>query len=164
MPIRSSPFCMYACWHWEKLVVGSLVPRHPIISNARSGCLGMRLGSGLMCTINYIVAKCPGLAGTVLEFAPMSRLCPGLPDFAALSRNPVRLHKWRCGTSINSVYYRISVRISRCLVGVAVHNRPKVGVVHKFSHALYVHSFYFLLCPGLSAYKLGNYAIIHTYK
>ena len=59
----------------------------------------------------------------------MSRLCPGLPDFAALSRNPARLHKWRCGTSINSVYFRISVRISRCLVGVAVHNRPKVGVV-----------------------------------
>ena len=59
----------------------------------------------------------------------MSRLCPGLPDFAALSRNPARLYKWRCGTSINSVYYRISVRISRCLVGVAVHDRPKVGVV-----------------------------------
>ena len=59
----------------------------------------------------------------------MSRLCPGLPDFAALSRNPARLHKWRCGTSINSVYYRISVRISRYLVGVAIHNRPKVGVV-----------------------------------
>ena len=76
-----------------------------------------------------IVAKCPGLAGTVPDFGPMSRLCPGLPDFAALSRNPARLHKWRCGTSINSVYYRISVRISRCLVGVAVHNRPKVGVV-----------------------------------
>ena len=40
-----------------------------------------------------IVAKCPGLAGTVPEFGPMSRLCPGLPDFAALSRNPARLHK-----------------------------------------------------------------------
>ena len=79
--------------------------------------------------MNTIVAKCPGLAGTVPDFGPMSRLCPGLPDFAALSRNPARLHKWRCGTSINSVYYRISVRISRCLVGVAVHNRPKVGVV-----------------------------------
>ena len=77
----------------------------------------------------HIVAKCPGLAGTVPDFGPMSRLCPGLPDFAALSRNPARLHKWRCGTSINSVYYRISVRISRCLVGVTVHNRPKVGVV-----------------------------------
>ena len=76
-----------------------------------------------------IVAKCPGLAGTVPEFGPMSRLCPGLPDFAALSRNPARLYKRRCGTSINSVYYRISVRISRCLVGVAVHDRPKVGVV-----------------------------------
>ena len=59
----------------------------------------------------------------------MSRLCPALPDFAALSRNPARLYKWRCGTSINSVYYRISVRISRCLVGVAAHDRPKVGVV-----------------------------------
>ena len=78
---------------------------------------------------NNIVAKCPGLAGTVPEFGPMSRLCPGLPDFAALSRNPARLYKWRCGTSINSVYYRISVRISRCLVGVAVHDRPKVCVV-----------------------------------
>ena len=76
-----------------------------------------------------IVAKCPGLAGTVPEFGPMSRLCPALPDFAALSRNPARLYKWRCGTSINSVYYRISVRISRCLVGVAAHDRPKVGVV-----------------------------------
>ena len=76
-----------------------------------------------------IVAKCPGLAGTVPEFGSMSRLCPGLPDFAALSRNPARLYKWRCGTSINSVYYRISVRKSRCLVGVAVHDRPKVGVV-----------------------------------
>ena len=76
-----------------------------------------------------IVAKCPGLAGTVPEFGPMSRLCLGLPDFAALSRNPARLYKWRCGTSINSVYYRISVRISRCLVGMAVHDRPKVGVV-----------------------------------
>ena len=50
-----------------------------------------------------IVAKCPGLAGTVPEFGPMSRLCPGLPDFTALSRNPARLHNWRCGTSINSV-------------------------------------------------------------
>ena len=77
----------------------------------------------------HIVAKCPSLAGTVPEFGPMSRLCPGLPDFAALSRNPAQLHKWRCGTSINSVYYRISVRISRYLVGVAVRNRPKVGVV-----------------------------------
>ena len=85
-----------------------------------------------------IVAKCPGLAGTVPEFGPMSRLCPGLPDFAALSRNPAQLHKWRCGTSMNSVYYRISVRISRCLVGVAVHNRPKVGVVRKFSRALII--------------------------
>ena len=26
-------------------------------------------------------------------------------------------------------YYRISVRISQCLVGVAVNDRPKVGVV-----------------------------------
>ena len=76
-----------------------------------------------------IVAKCPGLARTVPVFGPMSRLCPSLPDFAALSRNPARLHKWRCGTSINSVHYRISVCISRCLVGVAIHNRPKVGVV-----------------------------------
>ena len=77
----------------------------------------------------FIVAKCPDLAGTVPVFGPMSRLCPGLPDFAALSRNPARLHKWRCGTSINSVYYRISARISRCLVGVSIQNRPKMGVV-----------------------------------
>ena len=85
----------------------------------------------------------------------MSRLCPGLPDFAALSRIPARLHKWRCGTSINSVYYRISVRISRCLVGMAIHNCPKVGVVRKISRALRTRS---LLCPSLSCYKLGNYA------
>jgi hypothetical protein len=41
-----------------------------------------------------IVAKCPGMAGTVAEFGPMSRLCPGLPGFAALSRNPARLQVW----------------------------------------------------------------------
>ena len=40
----------------------------------------------------YIVAECPSLAGTVPEFGPMSRLCPGLPDFAALCWNPARLH------------------------------------------------------------------------
>ena len=65
-----------------------------------------------LCEIDTIVAKCPDLAGTVPGFGPMSRLCPGLPDFAALSRIPARLHKWGCGTSTNSVYYRISVRIS----------------------------------------------------
>ena len=27
--------------------------------------------------INSIVAKCPGMAGTVPEFGPMSRQCPG---------------------------------------------------------------------------------------
>ena len=104
-----------------------------------------------------IVAKCPGLAGTVPEFGPMSQLCHGFPDFAALSRNLARLHKWRCGTSINSVYYRISVCISQCLVGVVVHNRLKVGVVHKILHALCKYYIYFLLCPGLSSHKLGNY-------
>ena len=108
-----------------------------------------------------IVAKCPDLAGTVQEFGPMSRLCPGLPDFAALSRIPARLHKWRCGTSTNSVYYRISVRISQCLVGVAIHNRLKVDVVAEewaWSVKFHAHSLYFILCPVLSSYKLGNYA------
>ena len=28
-----------------------------------------------------MIAKCSGLAGTVPEFGPMSRMCPGLPDF-----------------------------------------------------------------------------------
>ena len=41
--------------------------------------------------VGYIVAKCPGLAGTVPEFGPMSRLCPGLPDLVAISRNPARM-------------------------------------------------------------------------
>ena len=109
--------------------------------------------------IHTIVAKCPGLAGTVPVFGPMSRLCPGLPDFAALSRNPAQLHKWRCGTSINSVYYRMSARISRCLVGVAIHYRPKVGVVNKFFAR--INSILYDV-PGLSSHKLGNYDI-HTY-
>ena len=112
-----------------------------------------------------IVAKCPGLAGTVPVFGPMSRLCPGLPDFATLSQNPARLHKWRCGTSINSVHYRISVRISRCLVGVAIHNRPKVGVViRKWAWSINFRAHYFCIlhCPGLSSHKLGNYATFRT--
>ena len=49
---------------------------------------------GLICHDIHIVAKCPGLAGTVPEFGPLSQLCPGLPDFAALSRNPARLEVW----------------------------------------------------------------------
>ena len=47
-----------------------------------------------------VVTKCPGLARTVPEFGPMS----------ALSQNPARLHEWRCGTSINRIYY-----ISACI-------------------------------------------------
>ena len=61
---------------------------------------GSRGVKGCKCTPLCIVAKCPGLVGTVPEFAPMSRLCPGLPDFAALSRNPARLHKWRCSVHV----------------------------------------------------------------
>ena len=34
-----------------------------------------------------IVAKCPGLAGTVLEFRPMSCLCPGWHKIVLMSRN-----------------------------------------------------------------------------
>ena len=113
--------------------------------------------------LDSIVAKCPGLAGTVPVFGPMSRLCPGLPDFAALSRNPARLHKWRCGTSISSVYYRISVRISRYLVGVAIRNRPKVGVViRKWAWSIKFRARFarVIRCPGLSSHKLGNYVIV----
>ena len=43
------------------------------------------------------------------------------------------LHKSGCSTSMNSVYYQIAVHISRYLVGVVVHNRPKVGVVEKWA-------------------------------
>ena len=39
-----------------------------------------------------IVAKCPGLAGTVPEFG-LCWLCPGLSDFIALSQSPAQLHK-----------------------------------------------------------------------
>ena len=51
-----------------------------------------------------IVANRPGMAGTVPEFGPVSRLCPGLPDMVAMSRNTARLHKSGCGSSINLVY------------------------------------------------------------
>ena len=96
----------------------------------------------------------------------MSRLCPGLPDFAALSRNPARLHKWRCGTSINSVHYRISVRISRCLMGVAIHNRPKVGVViRKWAWSINFRARFarvnsILYVVPVSSHKLGNYDLL----
>ena len=62
----------------------------------------MFCGQNLTCIV--IVANHPGMAGTVLEFGPMSRLCPGLPDLIAMSRNPARLHKWGCGSNINLVY------------------------------------------------------------
>ena len=57
----------------------------------------MFCGQNLTCIV--IVANHPGMAGTVLEFGPMSRLCPGLPDLIAMSRNPARLHKWGCGST-----------------------------------------------------------------
>ena len=112
------------------------------------------------------MAKFPGLAGIVPELGPMSRLCPGLPDFTALSRNPARLHKWRCGTSINSVHYRISVRISRCLVGVATHNRPKVGVVvRKWAWSIKFHARFALVNSILYVVPVSpliNLATMHT--
>ena len=76
----------------------------------------------------HIVAKCLGLAGTV-SVSRFLALCPSVYLILqhALSWNPAQLHKWRCGMSINSVHYQISVHISR--VGVAIHKRPKVGVV-----------------------------------
>ena len=40
-----------------------------------------------MCTVlgRSIVAKCPGMAGTVPEFKPMSRACPGLQKITLMS-------------------------------------------------------------------------------
>ena len=75
-----------------------------------------------------IVAKCPGLSGTVPFFWPYVPVVSRFTWLCRLSQNPARLHKWRCGTIIKSVYYRILARISQCLVGVAIHNPPKVGV------------------------------------
>ena len=81
--------------------------------------------------------------------------CPGIQ---------FNLHKWGCGTSTNSVYYRISVHITQFLVGVVVQDRLKVGVVaqtfvwsvENFVYALHA-SCYLLLCLGLSSHELGNY-------
>ena len=70
-----------------------------------------------------IVAKCPGLAGTVLEFGPMSRLCPGLPDFAALSRNPARLHNGGVAQAILSyISPSITLLLHLCSVTVVLDN------------------------------------------
>ena len=33
-------------------------------------------------------------------------LCPGVLNFAALSRTPARLHKWRCGSLYISMFSR----------------------------------------------------------
>ena len=50
-------------------------------------------------------------------------------------------------------------------MSVVVRNRPKVGVVaYKWAWSVNfrAHYIYFLLCPGLSSHKLGNYVIIST--
>lgn len=78
-------------------------------------------------------------------------------DCPALARC---LDKWGCGTSLNPVYYRISVHISRYLVGVAVHDRPKMGVVDQkwvWSKLFRAHYIYFHLCPAVFSHKVGNY-------
>ena len=41
----------------------------------------------MSCLAHNIVAKCPGLAGTVPEFRPMSHLCPGWLKIVLMSRN-----------------------------------------------------------------------------
>ena len=82
----------------------------------------------------YIVANHPGTSRTLPDFLPLSRKGSRLTNFAALSQNPACFHKWGHGTSINSVYYQISDHISWYLVGMVVHNRPKV---REFSSAIY---------------------------
>ena len=66
----------------------------------------------LVCSI---VAKCPGMAGTVPEFMPMSRLCPGRYKIVLMSWNNHEFHKpwvWSCHM-ISSVVPRKPCRCAR---------------------------------------------------
>ena len=111
-----------------------------------------------------IVANCPGMAGTLPEFGPMSQLCPRLPDLVAMSQNTARLHKWGCGSSINLVYQTsfgpyISIFSGRGgwnlgagtkIVGVATQKWAWSKIFVRTVRML-------ILCPRLSSCKLGNY-------
>ena len=63
----------------------------------------------MSCLAHNIVAKCPGLAGTVPEFRPMSRLCPGWHKCPRIFTNlELRVAKIPCGPSIcaRASYFR----------------------------------------------------------
>ena len=47
------------------------------VSRACSSKYRIRRGKSCTTRATHIVAKCPGMAGTVPEFGPMSRPCPG---------------------------------------------------------------------------------------
>ena len=76
------------------------------------------LGNSMIFTLQFFctseVCSCqPSRIGwTVLEFCPMSRLCPRLPDLVAVSQNTARLHKCGYGSNINLLYLPVLVCIS----------------------------------------------------
>ena len=56
-------------------------------------CLAKNINVSII-TVKYIVAKCPGLAGTVPEFRPLSRLCPGWHKIILMSRIFYEFKPW----------------------------------------------------------------------
>ena len=101
------------------------------------------------------------MAGTVPEFGPMSRLCPGLPDLVAMSWNTARLqwlkHKLNIPDSFGQYISIFSGRggwnlgMGAKIVGVATQKWAWSKIFAHATHAL-------ILCPRLSSYKLDNYA------
>ena len=71
-----------------------------------------------------------------------------------MSRNPARLHKWGCGTSINLSNFGL------CISMFSGHDSARLGMINQkwaWSRNSHVRAFYFLLCPGLSCHRLSDH-------
>ena len=70
-----------------------------------------------------IVSKCPGMAGTVQEFRPMSRPCPGWHKTVLMSQNFTNLVRLELGVPI--IPHVVSRKTCRC---------ARTSSIHYFEH------------------------------
>ena len=81
-----------------------------------------------------IVAKCPGMAGTVLEFWPISQLCPGWHKIVLMSWNFYEFYKswaWSCNDSTCSPKENIVDVVEPALDTTMNTNYPNTNLHHR---------------------------------
>ena len=109
------------------------------------------------CQVSRIGRDSPGFWPYVPVVSRFTWFCSIVPESSSIAQMEV-WHKHKLSTLSNFSPYKLS----RCLMGVAIHNRPKVGVVIRkwaWSIKFRARYLYIVCCPGLSSHKLGNYDV-----